>query len=221
MESITEQDLKQAEVLWDFMKEQQPLEKSQAIVGLGSFDSRVAVHCAQLFLEGWADFIVFTGGIAHQHDLAKTSWGRPEAEVFAEIAMKEGVPEEKIIQEVAATNTGENFELTEALLEQQGIRLESAIVVSKPYMGKRSLATGKKRWPNKNLVFSSENIDFYDYLEVCESPSGVVINIMMGDFQRLGLYAEKGFQIPIEIPSEAQAAMHKLKERGFDKHLIK
>jgi hypothetical protein len=46
-----------------------------------------------------------------------------------------------------------------------------------------------------------------------------VINLMVGDLQRIRIYPEKGFQIPQEIPDEVWAAYEKLVAWGFDKHL--
>jgi hypothetical protein len=48
-----------------------------------------------------------------------------------------------------------------------------------------------------------------------------VINIMVGDLQRIKIYPEKGFQIYQEIPAEVWKAYERLVALGFDKHLIK
>lgn len=43
-----------------------------------------------------------------------------EAEHFAQIAADLGVPESKILVEPQSTNTGENIQFTQALLENEG-----------------------------------------------------------------------------------------------------
>jgi hypothetical protein len=48
-----------------------------------------------------------------------------------------------------------------------------------------------------------------------------VINIMVGDLQRIKIYPEKGFQVYQEIPEEVWDAYERLVILGFDKHLIK
>jgi len=46
-----------------------------------------------------------------------------------------------------------------------------------------------------------------------------VINIMVGDLQRIRIYPDKGFQISQDIPDDVWAAYERLVARGFDKHL--
>jgi hypothetical protein len=43
----------------------------------------------------------------------------------------------------------------------------------------------------------------------------------VGDFQRMELYAQKGWQLPQQIPQEAWKAFHRLVELGFDSQLAK
>jgi hypothetical protein len=46
-----------------------------------------------------------------------------------------------------------------------------------------------------------------------------VINIMVGDLQRIRIYPAKGFQIPQDIPDEVWTAYERLVKWGFTKHL--
>jgi hypothetical protein len=48
-----------------------------------------------------------------------------------------------------------------------------------------------------------------------------VVAIMVGDLQRIRLYADKGFQIPQEIPASVWAAYEALVHAGFNKFLVK
>jgi hypothetical protein len=43
---------------------------------------------------------------------------------------------------------------------------------------------------------------------------------MVGDTQRIKVYADRGFQIPQEIPDDVWAAFNELVRRGFTSHLI-
>src|SRR5262249_51757135 len=47
-----------------------------------------------------------------------------------------------------------------------------------------------------------------------------VINIMVGDLQRIRIYPGRGFQIEQDIPDDVWQAFEKLIELGYDKHLI-
>jgi hypothetical protein len=47
-----------------------------------------------------------------------------------------------------------------------------------------------------------------------------IINIMMGDLQRLWVYARKGWSAPQPLPAEVREAYLQLAALGFTKHLI-
>ncbi|HEV2832136.1 MAG TPA: YdcF family protein, partial [Hanamia sp.] len=83
-----------------------------------------------------------------------------------------------------------------------------------------SFATFKKHWPDKKLVVTSPQISFEEY-PTDEIPMERVINIMVGDLQRIKRYPEMGFQIYQEIPGDVWAAYESLIALGFDKHLMK
>ncbi len=59
-------------------------------------------------------------------------------------------------------------------------------------MEKRSYATFKKHWPDKKLLVTSPQISFELYPSN-EIPLEKVINIMVGDLQRIKIYPDKGF----------------------------
>ena len=73
---------------------------------------------------------------------------RGEAVHYAERAEQLGVPDTAIVVEPQAGNTGENFRLTRALLEREGIHPESATIISRPYQQRRAYATCQKPGPN-------------------------------------------------------------------------
>ena len=92
-----------AQKVWDYLLMNHTLEKSDCIIVLGSYDTRVAERGAELFLQGLAPLIVFSGYLGA---FTLGVWERPEAEIFADIAMKMGVPKDKILIENKSTNTG-------------------------------------------------------------------------------------------------------------------
>lgn len=208
-----------AKKIWDYHHMNQKLERADCILVLGSHDTRVAERGAQLFLKGWAPILVFSGGIAHENDLLATRWGKPEADVFADIAIKMGVPKDKIFIENKSKNGGENVAFTKRLLEENNIKVKSVIAVQKPYIERRAFATIRKTWPEIKCVITSPQISFEDYPteKILENK---VINIMVGDLQRIKIYPEKGFQIPQEIPEEVWATYEELIRLGYTKHLI-
>ena len=87
-------------------------------------------------------------------------------------------------------------------------------------MERRSYATFKKHWPEKKLSVTSPQISFEEY-PTDEIPLERVINIMVGDLQRIKVYPEKGYQVYQKIPIKINTAYERLIQLGFDKHLMK
>ena len=214
---INETILGWAKKLWDYHHMHHGVEKADCILVLGSHDLRVAERAAELYMEGWAPVIIFSGGLGN---FTKEMWTETEADLFAAIAINMGVPKKDILIENKSTNTGENILFTQKLLMQENFYPESFIVVQKPYMERRSYATFKKHWPDKKLMVTSPRISFENY-PTEEISLKKVINIMVGDLQRIKFYPEKGFQVSQEIPEDVWEAYEQLVEAGFDNHLMK
>lgn len=206
-----------AKKIWDYHHMGQKLEKADCILVLGSHDLRVAEYGAKLFLDGWANLMICSGGLGH---LTKGVWTEPEADKFAAIAVEMGVPKDKIIIENKSANTGENIDFTRKILDEKGINPQKIILVQKPYMERRAYATFKKVWSEKSFIVTSPPISFGNYPDKFISKEDV-IGIMVGDLQRIKVYPEKGFQITQEIPEDVWGAYEKLVEEGYTNHLIK
>ena len=103
---VTKEALALAKKLWDYHHLNHSLQKSDCILVLGSHDTRVADRAAELYLQGWAPLLVFSGGLGR---LTEGMWTEPEADLFAKIAVNKGVPAEDILIENRSTNTGENI----------------------------------------------------------------------------------------------------------------
>lgn len=205
-----------AKIIWDYHHVNHTLVPSDCILTLGSHDTRVAERAAVLYHEGWAPLLIFSGGLGR---LTENMWTETEADLFANIAVQQGVPREAILVENRSTNTGENIRFVRKLLAEKGLDLQTFIVVQKPYMERRSLATFEKAWPGKNFVVTSPQIAFEDY-PTDEIPLEHVINIMVGDLQRIKVYPEKGFQTYQQIPEDVWEAYKKLVALGFNKQLL-
>ena len=214
---ISPETFQLAQQLWDYHHMNHQLTKADCVLALGSHDLRVADRAAELYLAGWAPLVIMSGGLGN---FTQEMWTESEADKFARIAIEKGVPPQAILVENKSTNTGENILFTQRLLKEKGIDPQSFIVVQKPYMERRSYATFKKHWPDKTLFVTSPQITLTDY-PTEEIPLEKVINIMIGDLQRIREYPAKGFQIYQEIPVEIWVAFERLVALGFDKHLMK
>ena len=205
-----------ARTLWDYHHVGHSLEKADAILGLGSHDTRVAERGAELFLAGWAPILLFSG---HLGGLTSGMWTRSEAEVFADVAVGLGVPRDRILVEARSTNTGENVVFSRRLLAEKGLDARRAIAVQKPYMERRTLATFRQRWPELEVIVTSPQIAFDDY-PTAEVGKDDVIHIMVGDLQRLLVYARRGWSAPQEVPAEVMGAYDRLVAAGYTRRLL-
>ncbi len=206
-----------AKIIWDYHHMNHQLKKADCIFVLGSQDTRVAEYAADLFLQGFAPYILFSGGSGK---ITKDIFKKPEAEIFADIAMKKGVPKEKIIIESESTNTGDNIRFTQKLLETLHFSFNTFVLVQKPYMERRSYAAFKKLWPEKDFIVTSPQMTMADY-PTEEISKEQMINIMVGDLQRIKEYPAKGYQIAQEIPDNVWKAYEGLINAGFTEYLIK
>jgi uncharacterized SAM-binding protein YcdF (DUF218 family) len=210
-----------AETIWNYHVMRHQLAKADAILVLCSHDERVAERGAQLFLEGWAPLLIYSGG---QGEITRRLWNEPEAERFARIAMGLGVPRESILVEGKSTNTGENVRFTKQLLAEKGIDPEKFIVVQKPYMERRAYATFRNYWPEKEVIVTSPQVSFREYLAEYSNSSltaADVVGIMLGDLQRIKFYPALGYQLAQDIPDDVWAAYETLVRAGYDKYLIR
>ncbi len=209
-----------AEKIWHYHRLNHQLAAADVILVLCSYDTAVAERGAQLFLEGWAPLLVFSGGLG---SITKHLWTVPEADQFARIAIEMGVPPERILTENQSTNTGENVRFTRRLLGAKGIHPETFILVQKPYMERRSYATFASVCPGKQAIVTSPQGSFEQYLSRHSNASlswDEIVSIMVGDLQRIRVYPGLGFQIEQDIPEDVWDAFEELVRAGYDTHLI-
>jgi uncharacterized SAM-binding protein YcdF (DUF218 family) len=208
------------EKVWHYHQLHHCLSKSDAILVLCSHDKAVAETGARLYLEGWAPLLIFSGGLG---SITRQLWQEPEADQFAEIAVGMGVPRQDVLIENRSTNTGENVLFTRQLLAERQLDPARFIVVQKPYMERRSYATFRKVWPEKEVLVTSPKVSLDEYLGKYSHEALTtddVISIMVGDLQRIKLYPAKGFQIHQDIPDDVWQAYDELVGMGYDTRLV-
>ena len=151
------------ETLWDYMQLKHELKPADCLFVMCSNDVRVAEHAAKLYHQKLAPLIVFSGGEGRFTD---GLFEKSEAETFAEIAKMSGVPSEAILLETESTNSGENVRFTEQRLKEEGKQCSSFILVQKPFMERRAIATFEKQWqsPYTQLQVSSAALPFFEYI---------------------------------------------------------
>ncbi len=203
------------ERVWDYHQMHHELTSSDAILALGSHDLRVADRAAELFQQGLAPLVVCSGGYGK---LTRHRFTEPEADLFAQVIQNHGVPAAAIRVERCSTNTGENVRLSRQLLAAEGLIVRSVIAVQKPYMERRTFATLRQQWPEVRAQVTSPQLSLAAYCE--RIPREEVVNIMVGDLQRILVYPSRGFMIPQDVPAAVRVAFATLVEAGYRQHLI-
>lgn len=213
--------MKPLQVIWDYLGMHQDLQKADCIVGFGNFNTDIARRAAELYHQGYAPKILFTGGLGRN---TEGLLPEPEAMRFAKVAMACGVPEEDIILEDKSRNTKENIDFTRAILEEKGIPHAHILGVHQPFMERRIVAAMGVYWPEQSFSVTAPQVTIPEYLARAKEQGiteNASVSVIVGDFQRIELYAQLGYQLPQYIPEEAWEAYHTLVAMGFDKQLAK
>ncbi|MER8219095.1 YdcF family protein [Streptomyces sp. NPDC094143] len=214
--AITEEQISKAKLVWDFHQMHHDVSPVDVAIGLGSHDLGVAAFSAELYRAGLFPTLVFTGG--NSPTTAKV-FPRGEAVHYREHALALGVPDSAILVEPNAGNTGQNITLSREVLASAGITPKSVLLVSKPYMERRSFATARKLWPQVDVTCASEPMEFDDYLKSIGDEK-LVIDMLVGDLQRVIEYPKLGFAIEQHVPEDVHAAYESLIRAGFTSRLI-
>ncbi|MFJ6019967.1 YdcF family protein [Nocardiopsis alba] len=160
--------------------------------------------------------LVFTGGNSPS---TAELFPRGEAVHFRERALELGVPDSVILIEPEASNTGQNISFSRRLLAENGLTPDSVLVICMPYMERRAFATTRKLWDQVEVVCASAPVSLGDYVKG-QGDVGAVIDMMVGDLQRVMEYPKLGFAIEQEVPREVREAYEFLVASGFDSRLI-
>lgn len=203
------------ETLWDYHDMHHERRPCDVGIGLGSHDLGVATFTAELFHLGMFPVIVFTGANA---PTTVERFPRGEAVHYREHAIALSVPAEAIIIEPAATNTGENIELTRRLLREKGIYPSSVMLISRPYQQRRAYATCRKLWPDVDVICACLPLSLDEYVKEI-GDADRVINMIVGDTQRITEYAKQGFAIPQDVPLDVELAFTRLVKAGYTSRL--
>ena len=207
------------QTIWDYLLVGHQLRPADCIVVLGSHDIRIADYAIELYQQGYAPFLLFSGGVVQRNAALGVFWYTTEADYFARRALAKGVPAVAILIENRSRNTGENIRFTRQLLMSRGLDSISVVLVQKPYMERRVLATAQQQWPGLDFIVTSPSITCAEYLNGV-LPRDEVIQHIVGDFQRVKVYGENGFQTPQAIPARVWDAFEQLVALGYDERLV-
>ncbi|WP_328646413.1 YdcF family protein [Amycolatopsis sp. NBC_00348] len=204
------------ETLWDFHDMHHERHPTDVGIGLGSHDLGVADCAAGLFKAELFPVIVFTGANA---PTTIENFPRGEAVHYRERAIELGVPAQAVLVEPNARNTGENIIFTRQVLADHGTEVSSVTLVSRPYQQRRAYATCRKLWPEVDVTCASLTLPLDEYIAGIGDVDRVIA-MLVGDTQRITVYAEKGFAIPQAVPNHVRDAYDRLVSAGFTQRLV-
>lgn len=129
-----------------YLSPQDILEKAGAIVVVSGGDNDARIKKGvELYKEGWAPTLIFSGAAAEGNI--------SNAKAMKRIAVKQGVPAEDILIEEKSETTIENAQLTAVLVAEYGYK--NIILVTSPYHQRRTYQLFKKEMPDVNIINQS------------------------------------------------------------------
>jgi uncharacterized SAM-binding protein YcdF (DUF218 family) len=215
--AITDQNRADAHLIWNYHQMGHELTPCDVAIGLGSHDLGVAEHAAKLYHDGLVPLLVFTGATS---PTSAARFPRGEAVHYRERALELGVPDTAVLVEPDAANTGDNIRLSRLLLDKHGITPATVLLVSKPYVQRRAFATCGIVWPEVDVVCASEELALADYVRSIGDEK-LVIDMLVGDLQRVVEYPKLGFATDQHVPANVLAAYTRLLDSGFDSRLLR
>ena len=204
--------MERARAIWSYMSAESFVQNSDAIVICCSYDLRVCDHACQLINAGYAETLVISG---KSGNWTRHLWNQPEAEIFYQKALVNGISENQILLETKATNFGENIRFSKQLIPYA----RTVTFVSKPNSLLRVKLVAQAQWPEVNALVSCPNISFPEEVSNIIGLWGV-INEMVGDIERIQRYPEIGYQVNHDLPQEIIENWHYLVDQGFTEHLM-
>ncbi len=157
---INQEVLTLAKKLWNYHQLHHKLERSDCILVLGSLDTRTADRGADIYMQGYAPIIIFSGDWVSSPKMygkeRKPSCLQPLPSTRAYHAKPSSL---KIKAPIRARTSCSPSNCCRRTISS----MESFIVVQKPYMERRSYATFKKHWPDKKLIVTSPLLSFEEY----------------------------------------------------------
>ena len=209
--------LEDAQRLFDFLSEgDEGPETVDIVLAMGGQDLEVADTAAAAFFDKKAQWLICSGGFGKD---TSALFREEEAVLYGRRCLELGVPEDRLVLERSAANSGENFRFTQELLAQRGVFPRTGVVACKPYMARRARAAGAWQWPEVSWSVARPEVGFQAYIDQGNNMTAV-LELMVGDLQRLRVYAGR-FQEPVEVPEPVWAAFERLAGAGYDRFVIR
>lgn len=192
-----------------------PKSPTDAVIGFGVFDLRLPQYCADLFSQGYARRIIFTGGIGGGSGNLRGA----EADVWrCEVQRTHpDLPDHVFVIENRSTNTAENIQFTAELLQQLhpelafGVGIRRAIIVASPSRLRRVRLTMRQLQPAVEVIRMRPPVDFAAEQALYAQHGVDYLAHLVGEIDRLLTYSSRGWIAPEPLPAVVIAAGEQLR----------
>jgi uncharacterized SAM-binding protein YcdF (DUF218 family) len=204
--------LEHAKRLWAYLAALRNREPADAVVVCCSYDLRVCDYACDLIKQQLAPRLILSGKTGNW---TRFLWTDPEAHVFKDRALANGIDPSRIHLEERSTNFGENIAFVRALMPD----LRRVIFVTKPNAILRVALTVPVQWPEVTAFVDSPPLEFPQEVSNIIGVFGVM-NEMVGDVDRVLKYPSRGFQRAHDVPAAVLESWRALIADGFGHHLL-
>ena len=180
--------------LWTFLAVNEQPKTSDIIFVFGSQDLSVPLHAASLYRAGYAQAVLVSG---HYGRMTRRVFNKPEALVFKNLLISNGVPSEMIVTECSAENTLENVKYGLAALRRRCLPVATAILVAKPFVMRRCAATFARYAPQIRVRCCPPTNDVSSSVD--RPPQAFALRLV-AELNRLDRYGEAGDIQPQTVP---------------------
>ena len=203
-----ESDLRRLlEPLWDYLALSERPQSADVIFVFGSRDLAVPSRAAELYHEGHASQVLVTG---HYGRLTRDVFPKPEALVFKDHLLAEGVPSSVVLTELEAANTLENVRLGMETMRRRGRRPGSALLVAKGFVMRRCVAIFAQQFPRVAVRACPPGGGIDGALDRSEQ---AFASRLVAEIDRLDRYAAAGHIRDQEIPVAIRHGARRITDR--------
>ena len=190
--------------LWDYLAVADAPASADVIFVFGSQALSVPVRAAELYRAGHAPVVLVTGRYGR---MTRDVFAQPEALVFRDRLLRDGVPPAAIVAESEAGNTLQNVRYGMAALGRKRITVDSALLVAKPFVMRRCAATFARQAPDVRVRCCPPRTDLLRSID--REPASFAARLV-AELDRLDRYAAAGHIAFQTIPAAVRASARRI-----------
>ena len=194
--------------LWDYLNSFNNLNYAEYMIIMGCSELSFVEDAAKLYKQGYAKKIIATGGNLNN--------GLIECENIYNTLLESGISAHDILLERVATNTFENLNFSQKLIDKKTARI---LIAHRPFCKIRAYYTALRAMPNYQISIWSRNYSFDEYAMFYDSDD-ILINLLVGEIYRLIMYPKLKFFDYIEISDDVMVSYNKLLSGGYTTNII-